>query len=131
MTCHSEDLGRGSYYMTGCDFSNLDNVLQEYVQGTEYQLIDTIAMANRLFYASDNIAFGRLSRNEGIITGIPCGTFVTTLHGNHIHNPWDEAKLLDLEHMAGLVDHFADMVLWLSHSQENIDWTDPNFQRLE
>ena len=131
MTGHSEDLGRGSYYMTGCDFSNLDNVLQEYVQNTEYQLIDTIAMANRLFYASDNIAFGRLSRNEGIITGIPCGTFVTTLHGNHIHNPWDETELFDLEHMAGLVDHFADMVLWLSHTRKDIDWTDPKFQRLE
>ncbi len=131
MTGHSEDLGRGNYYMTGCKFSNLDNVLQEYVEGTEFQLIDTLAMANRLFYASDNIAFGRLDRTDGMITGIPCGTFVTTLHGNHIHTPRDEAHLFDFDHMAGLVDHFAGMVLWLSHSTKDIDWTDPNFQRLK
>jgi hypothetical protein len=131
MTGHSEDLGRGNYYMTGCKYSNLDDVLQEFTAGTNFQLIDTIAMANRLFYASDNIAFGRLERNEGVITGIPCGTFVTTLHGDHIHKPWDETELFDFEHMAGLVDHFADMVLWLSNSHKEIDWTDPAFQRLQ
>jgi len=131
MTGHSEDLGRGNYYMTGCKYSNLDDVLQEFTQSSQFQLIDTIAMANRLFYASDNIAFGRLERNEGVITGIPCGTFVTTLHGDHIHKPWDETDLFDFEHMAGLVDHFASMVLWLSHSKKEIDWTDPAFQRLQ
>jgi hypothetical protein len=131
MTGHSEDLGQGNYYMTGCKFSNLDDVLQEFTQPTEYQLIDTIAMANRLFYASDNIAFGRLDQTDGVITGIPCGTFVTTLHGDHIHKPWDETDLFDFEHMAGLVDHFADMVLWLSNSDKDIDWTDPRFSRIE
>jgi hypothetical protein len=131
MTGHSEDLGRGNYYMTGCKYSNLDDVLQEFTATTEFTLIDTIAMANRLFYASDNIAFGRLDRTEGMITGIPCGTFVTTLHGDHIHKPWDETDLFDFEHMAGLVNHFAEMVLWLSHSHMDIDWTDPNFQRLQ
>ena len=131
MTGLSKDLGRGNYYMTGCDLSNLDDVLQNYTRGTGFQLIDTIAMANRLFYASDNIAFGRLERNEGIITGIPCGTFATTINADHIHTPWDETDLFDFENMAELVDHFAGMILWLSHSREELVWTDPAFRKLD
>jgi Zn-dependent M28 family amino/carboxypeptidase len=131
MTGHSEFLGPGKYYMTGCDYSNLDEVIQVFNQDKPYQLIDTIAMANRLFYASDNIAFGRLERDEGISTGIPCGTIATTTSGDYIHTPRDEAELFDFENMADLVNHFAEMVLCLSHSHKDIKWTDSTFQRPE
>ncbi|TFH25499.1 MAG: M28 family peptidase [Bacteroidia bacterium] len=131
MTGHSEFLGTGNYYMTGCDFSNLDDVIQEFNRDKEHQLIDTIVVANRLFYASDNIAFGRLESGEGVSIGIPCGTFATTTSGEYIHTPQDEAELFDLGNMAGLVDHFADMLIWLSHSDQAIDWTDPKFKRPE
>jgi hypothetical protein len=88
-------------------------------------------MANRLFYASDNISFGRLEQTEGIITGIPCGTFVTTIYSDHIHTPQDEAVFFDFVNMAELVDHFSDMVLWLSECKQDIDWTDPAFKRIQ
>lgn len=80
---------------------------------------------------SDNIAFARLERDNDISIGIPCGTFASTTHGDHIHTPKDEADLFDFENMAGLVDHFAAMVIWLSHSQKDIDWTDPRFRRID
>jgi len=131
MTGHSEDLGPGNYYMTGCDFSNLDDVLQKFTRGGDFNLIDTIAEANRLFYMSDNIAFAKMDRDKDTSLGIPCGTFVTTTHGGHIHKPHDEAELFDFENMAGLVDHFASMIIWLSHSRQDIDWTDPRFRRIE
>jgi Zn-dependent M28 family amino/carboxypeptidase len=131
MTGHSEYLGQGNYYMTGCNFSNLDDVLQEFTKGKDQHLIDTIAMANRLFYASDNIAFGRLERAGDISIGIPCGTFATTTSGDYIHTPRDESEYFDFENMAGLVDHFAAMVIWLSRSNKDIDWTDPRFKRIE
>ncbi|MEA3461747.1 MAG: M28 family peptidase [Bacteroidota bacterium] len=131
MTGHSEYLGQRNYYMTGCDFSNLDDVIQEFTRGGDHQLIDTIAGANRMFYMSDNIAFARLERDDDVSTGIPCGTFATTTFGEHIHTPFDEADLFDFENMAGLVDHFASMVIWLSHSHEDIDWTNPRFRRIE
>ncbi len=129
MTGHSEYLGRDRYYMTGCDFSNLDDVIQEFSRETDYVLVDTIAVASRLFYASDNVAFAVLNREENLSTGIPCGTFATTTHGDYIHTPRDEAALFDFENMAALVDHFAHMVLWLSHSDREIVWTDPGFRR--
>lgn len=131
MTGHSEDLGQGNYYMTGCDFSNLDDVLQEFTKGEDQNLIDTVAEANRLFYMSDNIAFAKMESDNDVSLGIPCGTFVTTTHAGHIHTPQDEAELFDFENMAALVDHFTSMIIWLSHSHREIDWTDPRFRRIE
>ena len=131
MTGHSTDLGKGKYFMTGCEFSNLDDVIQKFTKGTDHQFIDTISDATRYFYMSDNIAFARLERDKDTSIGIPCGTFVTTIHGDHIHTPHDEVDLFDFENMAGLVDHFASMVIWLSNSHKKIDWTDPRFRRIE
>lgn len=131
MTGHSEYLGQGNYYMTGCDFSNLDDVIQKFTEGEDHQLIDTIPEADRLFYMSDNIAFARLERDGDKSIGIPCGTFATTTFGEHIHTPQDEAEFFDFENMAGLVDHFTSMIIWLSHSHKDIDWTDPRFKRVK
>jgi len=131
MTGHSEDLGKGNFFMTGCSFSNLDETVLEFQPANKHILIDTIAMADRLFYMSDNIAFARIERNGGISSGIPCGTFVTTTTGDHIHTPQDEVDLFDFENMAGLVDYFAEMIIWLSHSDKDIIWTDPGFTRIE
>jgi len=131
MTGHSEFLGSDNYYMTGCDFSNLDEVIQGFIQGSEQHLIDTIPGANRLFFMSDNIAFSRIERDGDISRGIPSGTFATTAFGEHIHTPWDEASLFDYENMAGLVDHFARMIIGLSHSDQDVVWTNPRFQRME
>lgn len=130
MTGHSEDLGKGNYYMTGCSYSNLDEVIKEFRPDKKHNLIDTIAQADRLFYMSDNVAFARLGKNEGISTGIPCGTLVTTTSAKHVHTPMDEASLFDFDNMAGLVDYLAEMVVWLSHSDTDIDWTDPAFTRI-
>ncbi len=131
MTGHSEYLGKDNYCMTGCDFSNLDEVIQGLIQGSEQHLIDTIPGANRLFFMSDNISFSTIKREGDISGGIPSGTFATTTFGEHIHTPWDEAGLFDYENMAGLVDHFARMIIGLSHSGQDIVWTNPRFQRIE
>jgi len=131
MTGHSEYLGNDDYYMTGCDFSNLDEVIQGLNQDRDHRLIDTISAANSLFFMSDNIAFSRIEREGDISRGIPSGTFATTTFGEHIHTPWDEASLFDFENMAGLVDHFARMIIGLSHSDQDIVWTNPRFQRIE
>lgn len=131
MTGHSEYLGRNNYYMTGCKISNLDNLIGEYNKKSDWKLIDTIAIANNLFYASDNIAFSRISSADGITTGIPSGTFATTTLADYIHSPRDEGKLFDYDNMANLVRYFSDLIIWLSENNSEVQFTDPAFVRLK
>lgn len=128
MIGHSEELGSRKYYMTGCPLSNLDDIVKSY-GGLTFELIDTIPVANALFNASDNIAFSRMSVNDGVTTGIPSGTFATTTMADHIHSVDDEAELFDFENMALLVNHFADVVLSLSKEKREVKWTDTRWRR--
>lgn len=129
MTGHSEYLGRGRYYMTGTGYSNLDDVIKPFSRDRGLSLVDTIPVAERLFFMSDNAAFARLSVNEGVSTGIPSGTFATTTMAGYIHGPKDEAQFFDFDNMALLVNHFAGVVAFLSDYQGTIDWTDKSFRR--
>ncbi|MCJ7449510.1 MAG: M28 family peptidase [Bacteroidales bacterium] len=129
MIGHSEYLGRNKYYMTGCLNSNLDDMIGEYNMKTDFQLIDTISIANMLFNASDNISFSRLSFADGITQGIPSGTFATSALADYLHSVNDEAELFDFENMAALISHFSDLVIWLSNNKSDIIWTDPKFSR--
>jgi len=129
MIGHSEYLGPGNYYMTGTELSNLDDIIQQYHKGGSITLVDTIALASRLFYMSDNAAFARYSSSDGINSGIPCGTFATTTFADHIHSPFDEPGLFDFDNMAVLVNYFAFITAKLSNSEEEIDWTSDIFRR--
>ena len=130
MIGHSESFGKHNFYMTGCKLSNLDDLIKSYPDAGEITLIDTIQMANSLFYASDNIAFSRVSVSpEGITSGIPSGTFATTTMAPYIHSVTDEADKFDFDNMAELTTYFAKVVLWLSDSRQEVSWTDPAFTR--
>jgi hypothetical protein len=131
MTGHSEYLGKNAYYMTGCKISNLDNLIGEYNNKSEWKLIDTIPSANYLFFASDNIAFSRISSADGVTQGIPSGTFATTTMADYLHKPNDEGKLFDYDNMAGLVRYFSDLIIWLSENKREVQFTDPSFTRLK
>lgn len=131
MTGHSEYLGKNAYYMTGCKVSNLANLIGEYNKKSEWKLIDTISLANNLFFASDNIAFSRISSADGVTQGIPSGTFATTTMAEYIHKPNDEGKLFDFDNMAGLVQYFSNLIIWLSENKSEIQFTDPSFTRLK
>jgi len=129
MIGHSDYIGKKKYYMTGCLNSNLDNLIGGYNRNGDIRLIDTIAIAEQLFYASDNIAFSRISTTGGNTTGIPSGTFATSTPGLYLHSVNDEIDLFDFENMADLVNYFGGMVLWLSNNGSEIKWTDPKYSR--
>ena len=132
MTGHSESYGRHNYYMTGCKLSNLDDLIKSYPDAGDITLIDTIQVAGSLFYASDNIAFSRIVVSpEGITSGIPSGTFATTTMAPYIHSVADEADKFDYDNMADLASYFTKVVLWLSKSTMEINWTDPSFTRVK
>ena len=128
MTGHSESYGRHNFYMTGCKLSSLDDLIKLFPDAGDINLIDTIQMAGSLFFASDNIAFSRITVTpEGTTTGIPSGTFATTTMAPHIHTVTDEADKFDFDNMADLTTYFAKVVIWLSKSTAEINWSDPLF----
>jgi leucyl aminopeptidase len=131
MTGHSEYLGKNKYYMTGCLYSNLDDLIAEYNKGKGFQLVDTLPVANVLFNSSDNIAFARVSSADGVVLGIPGGTFATSATPGYLHNVTDEAELFDFDNMAELISYFSDLVIWLSNSKSDVKWTDPAFSRIK
>lgn len=131
MTGHSEYLGKNKYYMTGCLVSNLDDLIIEYDKNTDFQLIDTLPIANILFNSSDNIAFSRISAADGINLGIPSGTIATSAIPDYLHNVTDEAELFDFDNMAELIRHFSNLVIWLSNNRSDIKFTDPKFSRIK
>jgi len=131
MTGHSEYLGKNNYYMTGCTFSNLDDLIGVFNKESGFKLIDTIQIAKNLFNQSDNIAFSRIKTTNEITQGIPSGTFATTTLAGYIHTPSDEVQLFDFDNMAALANHFSSLVLWLSANKNEIKWTDPKFIRPE
>jgi hypothetical protein len=131
MTGHSEELGKKNYYMTGCSFSDLDDQIKEFSASKGFVLVDTLPIANMLFNSSDNVAFSRLSVKDGISSGVPSGTFATSTMAAHVHSVDDEAEFFDFENMAALVNHFAEVVIWLSNNPREVNWTNPNMKRPE
>ncbi len=129
MTGHSEELGAGKYYMTGCLLSNLDEIVGSYIDEPGIELIDTLPVANMLFNASDNIAFSKMSVADDITTGIPSGTFATSTLAPHVHSLDDEASFFDFSNMATLVNHFGKVVLRLSDEKKKVIWTDSKWRR--
>jgi hypothetical protein len=131
MTGHSEFFGKKRYYMSGCKFSDLDNMIGIYNEKSDWKLIDTIPIANFLFSASDNIAFSRISTVDKVSQGIPSGTFATATTPDYLHKPGDEGKLIDYSNMAELVRYFSDLIIWLSENKTDIQFTDPSYTRLK
>jgi Zn-dependent M28 family amino/carboxypeptidase len=129
MIGHSDLLGKNKYYMTGTKKSNIDDVIATYDRNTEFSLVDTIEITERLFFQSDNVSFSRLSVKDNKTTGVPSGTFATSTMASYLHTPDDEVELCDFDNMASLVNHFSRLVIWLSDNKSEIIWTDPTYQR--
>ncbi len=129
MIGHSDYLGKKRYYMTGCQNSNIDDLIKEFNANSDVLLIDTVPDAEQLFYSSDNISFSRISTAEGKSIGIPSGTFATSTSGPYLHSVDDETELFDYENMADLVNFFGSMVIWLANTDKEIKWTNPKFTR--
>ena len=131
MTGHSEFLGKNRYYMTGCLYSNLDEIISGFNKNSSWQLIDTVVIANNLFNSSDNVSFSRMRNSENISFGVPSGTFATTALASYIHSPSDQQELFDYNNMESLIDYFSNLIIWLSNSTEEIHFTDNRFRNIK
>lgn len=131
MLGHCTILGKNNYMITGPNYTNLKEILNNYNKGKEWKLIDSVKNLSQLFYASDNAAFFSYNRDEKITYGVPGHTFVTHNGEDHIHKPNDEAKYFDFENYRNFIQYAYGLTVYLSESKTPINWVDPKFKRLE
>ena len=53
------------------------------------------------------------------------------MRGRANGSPRDEGKYFDYDNMAGMVEYFSNLVIWLSDNEHEIQFTDPSFARLK
>ncbi len=123
MTGHCSILGKNTFYLTGPSFSNFDELIDDFNKTQIWNRTDTIAIADRLFFASDNaaIAVKRDGRDRSLY--IPAFTLCTHGGEDHIHRPHDEPEFMNYENMARLVNYLARLTPYLaSLDKETIKW---------
>ncbi|MBN2415661.1 M28 family peptidase [bacterium] len=128
MLGHSAGFGRRRYLLTGPSYSTFDELVRQYNQGREWAMVDTFAMSDRLFRASDNAAFAYAERRDTLFYGVPAHTFAITDDGDHIHRPHDEAASIDYENMASFLTYLGGFIEELSRGSAPITWTDDRFR---
>ncbi len=123
MTGHCTILGEKRYYITGPSYTNFDEILDAYNKDETWQRVDTIAMADRLLFASDNAAFAIERANGSTSLNIPAHTICTHGGEDHIHRPHDEPGFMNYENMADLVAYLAELTQYLGAMEAgSIQW---------
>jgi len=89
--------GKNSAYITGFEKSNLGEILQKNLKGTNFQFYPDPYTEQNLFYRSDNATLARL--------GVPAHTISTSKMDSepNYHKVSDEVKTLDLDNMTQVI----------------------------
>ena len=93
--------GKNSAYITGYEKTNMGQILQENLVGTEFKFYPDPYTDQNLFYRSDNATLARL--------GVPAHTISTSkmdVEPNY-HKPSDEFETLDMNNMNEIIKAIA------------------------
>ncbi|MCW8999431.1 MAG: M28 family peptidase, partial [Kangiellaceae bacterium] len=105
--------GRGHLWMTGYDRSNLAELLNKNLDGTEFKVHQDPYPAQNLFYRSDNATLARL--------GVPAHSFSSSQIDidKHYHQASDHVESLDLESMHQVIKTLANATQGLAAGKDN------------
>jgi len=94
--------GKNSAYITGFEMTDMSQIMQKNLQGTEFTFHPDPYKEQQLFYRSDNATLARL--------GVPAHTISTSKMDSepHYHKPSDEVSTLDLNNMAQIIKAIAE-----------------------
>lgn len=94
--------GKASAYITGYEKTNMGEILQAALQGSQFTFHPDPYPQQQLFYRSDNATLAQL--------GVPAHTISTAkMEGEpNYHKPSDEVGTLDLENMALIIKAIAE-----------------------
>lgn len=89
--------GKNSAYITGYEKTNMGEILQNNLKGTNFTFYPDPYTQQNLFYRSDNATLARL--------GVPAHTISTSKMDSepNYHKPSDEISTLDMENMAQIM----------------------------
>jgi hypothetical protein len=93
--------GKNSAYITGYERSDMGKILQQNLNGSEFQFYPDPYPEQQLFYRSDNATLARL--------GVPAHTISTSKMDNepNYHKASDEIGTLDMNNMAEIIKAIA------------------------
>ncbi len=93
--------GTNSAYITGYEKSNMGEILQKNLEGTQFRFYPDPYPTQQLFYRSDNATLARL--------GVPAHTISTSKMDSEkfYHSADDEIETLDLKNMAAIIQAIA------------------------
>ncbi len=93
--------GRNSAYITGYEKSNMGEILQKNLKGSNFQFYPDPYTDQNLFYRSDNATLARL--------GVPAHTISTSKMDTepNYHKPSDQFETLDMDNMNEIIKAIA------------------------
>jgi Zn-dependent M28 family amino/carboxypeptidase len=93
--------GKNSAFITGYEKTNMGELLQKNLSGTDFTFYPDPYPAQQLFYRSDNATLARL--------GVPAHTISTSKMDNepNYHKASDEVSTLDLKNMNEIIKAIA------------------------
>ncbi len=118
MTGHCQNLGEKTYYITGPSYTNLDELLDEYNEQSDWQRTDKEPNADGLFFASDNVVFAVDRTGSEMKLNRPAHTWCTHGGEDHIHRPHDEPQFMNYDNMANLVKYLSGLAIYISNMEE-------------
>lgn len=128
---HCSLLGEKKFYFTGEELSNLEVLVKEFSSDRDWQFVAGIGKNNWMTFASDNASFLKAKREKTHFHGVPAHTFVIHKGENHLHKPWDEADGFNFNNLTGFINNTAELVVYLSWSEEKITLGTEKYQMLK
>lgn len=131
LTGHAEKLGEGKVFMTGAQYSDLDDRVSDHLSAGGFELIDDPFPSFQLFYRSDNAPFTNLNQAKGdeVKRGIPAHSFSTWGGEEHYHQPSDDPSSINYDNMFGLIKALTPAVRDLANTPKMVAWTNEEFAR--
>jgi hypothetical protein len=112
MLGRSDEFGRNKYYITGPNYSNLQDIIIEFNKEREWEIADAGVAVDMLFRMSDNYSFVRYAERNNYC--VPAHTIATSIGFGHIHQVDDEVEYIDFENLNDLIDNLTQLILHLS-----------------
>ena len=113
MLGRTDEYGKNTFYISGPNFSNLQDVVVDFNKNTNWTIAETGDVADMVFKVTDNISFVNYASEVGIC--VPAHSFfVSGVKSSDMHRPNDEVEFIDFENLYNVVAHFTKLIIHLA-----------------